>query len=63
MTSVKLVQRFYSTPIRIYNFSSKANKKYIKNLEKQYIQKRDNSYSNMYNALKKKILSENKNGK
>ena len=50
-----LLQRFYSTPTRIYNF--KHRKINSKTKDQKY---KNNSYSNMYNVLKYRI-NESKN--
>lgn len=49
MKNLRLITRFYSTPIKIYDFSKT---KQIKQIIKPK-QSKNNSYKNMYNALKK----------
>ena len=54
MKNLRLISRFYSTPVNIYNFNKNKVKKNVK--PKEY--KNDySSYKNMYNVLKKNIVN------
>ena len=51
MNKLRLLTRFYSTPVNIYNFKKvKIKKPNVYNKQKNY-----SSYKNMYQALKKTI--------
>jgi vancomycin permeability regulator SanA len=51
MNKFRLISRFYSTPVNIYNYNKINVKKYLSDNEK----KKYNSYTNMYQALKKNV--------
>ena len=52
MKNLQIINRFYSTPIRIHNFKNINSKNYTKKPIKPII---NSSYINMYSALRSKI--------
>lgn len=54
MRNLKIIKRFYSTPIGIYNFKPINRTNYTKNSTKPVVT-RNSSYMNMYSVLKSRI--------
>lgn len=56
MNKLRLLTRFYSTPVNIYNFNKETSIFYLNNLKKSNTsdkEKNYSSYKNMYQVLKK----------